>query len=161
MIPELRNQSPETLETFGEKFMKYRSVIFRNPSSEDTPKWFEFMDECTQTPLFALYALNMLCDSIMGANHPLHNNAVLFDTTDMYCGGLALGYQTLLGTISDWPLVEYGIDTWSWDMLAKDKENGKEYRIPLNRFSTWSIISIIATIRAGLTANNLTYTSYI
>ena len=158
MIPELRTQSPEMLKAFGEKFMNYRSVIFRDPSSEDTPQWLEFMSECMQSALFALYALNILCDSIMGANTPLHNNVVLFNTTNMDCGGLALGYQTSAGTISGWPLVEYGIDTWSWDMLVKDTENGKEYRIPLNRLSTWSILNTIATMRQGLTVNDLTYT---
>ena len=158
MIPELRTQTPELLKAFGEKFMNYRSVIFRDPSSEDTSLWFEFMGECHKTPLFALYALNILCDSIMGANTPLHNNAILFNIAEKDGSGLALGYQTSAGTISGWPLVEYGIDTWSWDMLVKDTENGKEYRIPINRSSTWSILNTIATLRHGLTVNDLTYT---
>ena len=158
MMDELRVLTPVDLQAMAEKFNKYRSVLFHDPASEETDLWFAFMRDAHKDYTFALYALNVICDSlIMTRERPIREYTIIFTTDDRHSNGLALGYQNKNMHIAGWPLVEYGIDTLEWAMLARDTDNGKEYKIPIYRYSANSIISVIAALRHGNTEQSLTF----
>ena len=158
MMNELRVLTTVDLQAMAEKFNKYRSVLFHDPAIEETDLWFAFMRDAHQDYTFALYALNTICDSlIMAKEQPMREHTIIFTTDDRHSNGLALGYQNKNMRIAGWPLVEYGIDTLEWAMLVRDTDNGKEYNIPINRYSANSIISVIAALRHGNTEQSLTF----
>lgn len=149
MISALKDCSPATLEALKAKFHPYRHIMFGKEkyTTEEAELWFKFMDDCHNTPLLSIFAVQVICDSLMISNGT-DDQYLLVPT--MSKDGFAFGYTDrygAFGSVLDWSKTLYAIDTYQGCAVVKDKDSGSTFKVPLSWLSDIYLVSVIANLR--------------
>lgn len=153
-IARLAEKDNKKFVKLNELFCRYIGILLHKPeyTSEDADLWFKFMKECNKYPLLPLYTINMIVDILLMHSDRPKDRYIIFPVRKD-CNGedvyIAHGFVPRNDCYQspDWQLHEIGLDTWGWNVLVKDTESKRIFRVPLSTFSNSSLITLIAQLR--------------
>ena len=160
IVGYFNNYSQETIADCEEKYAKYKDILINKPkyTAEEADLWFAFMRDCNENFLLSYYALQRVCETLMGIyidNDPAvrlggtPDNALLLlphtrqDGSETY---LAHAYTNNFN-VMEWDLEIFGIDVTTWDLLISDKKTDRVLRSGVAWNSPVYIVTILANLR--------------
>ena len=159
-IAKLAEKNDKKFVKLNELFCRYIGILLHKPeyTNEDADLWFKFMNDCYKNPLLPFYTINMIVDTLLMNSDRPKDRYIIFPVKKDHRGEdvyIAHGFVPRNDSCQspDWQLREIGLDVWGWNVLVKDTESDRVFRVPLSTFSNSSMITLIAQLRQIIPSN--------